>query len=83
MHCLVGFYGDFPEHVDSTCLHLEDLASEWLTVTRMLFSGIILLGVSAISHREEMTAVWKNKKDAIKTYLICNFWDLPIVNICI
>lgn len=62
---LWGFSGTCGQYLFT----FEDLNSEWLTVTRMLFSGIILLGVSAISHREEMTAVWKNKKDAIRLVL--------------
>ena len=62
---LWGFSGTCGQYLFT----FEDLDSEWLTVTRMLFSGIILLGVSAISHREEMTAVWKNKKDAIRLVL--------------
>ena len=62
---LWGFSGTCGQYLFT----FEDLDSEWLTVTRMLFSGIILLGVSAISHREEMAAVWKNKKDAIRLVL--------------
>ena len=70
---LFALSGGFLWGLSGTCgqylFTFEDLISEWLTVTRMLFSGIILLGVSAISHREEMTAVWKNKKDAIRLVL--------------
>lgn len=66
---LWGFSGTCGQYLFT----FEDLDSEWLTVTRMLFSGIILLGVSAISHREEMTAVWKNKKDAIRLVLFAIF----------
>ena len=62
---LWGFSGTCGQYLFT----FEKLDSGWLTVTRMLLSGMILLGVSSVSHRAEMKLVWKNKKDALRLIL--------------
>lgn len=62
---LWGFSGTCGQYLFT----FEKLDSGWLTVTRMLLSGIILLGVSAVNHRAEMKLVWKKKKDALRLVL--------------
>lgn len=62
---LWGFSGTCGQYLFT----FEKLDSGWLTVTRMLLSGIILLGVSAVNYRAEMKLVWKKKKDALRLVL--------------
>ncbi len=62
---LWGFSGTCGQYLFT----FEDLDSGWLTVTRMLFSGVILLLVSLPHHRTEMKKIWTNRKDALRLIL--------------
>lgn len=39
---------------------------EWLITVRLLISGILLLTFSKVRERSELTAVWRNKTDAVQ-----------------
>lgn len=62
---LWGFSGTCGQYLFT----FETLDSGWLTVTRMLLSGLILLAVSLPHHRQEMKKLWTNRKDALRLIL--------------
>jgi len=39
---------------------------EWLITMRMLISGLLLLGYTAIAEKENITNIWKDKKDVVQ-----------------
>ncbi len=58
---LWGFGGTVGQYM---FLHFE-ISSDWVSMTRMILSGIILLGIGLFSKSKEYIQVWKVKKDAI------------------
>lgn len=47
----------------------EGVNSSWLTTVRMISAGIILLTYSFIKDRKNITAIWRNGKDALRLVL--------------
>ncbi|MFJ7726226.1 DMT family transporter [Neobacillus sp. NPDC097160] len=46
--------------------HQQGFSTNWLVVTRLIFSGIGLLLFSQIGGKQNIWSVWKNKQDVVK-----------------
>ena len=49
------------------------LNAQWLVTARLIFGGIIMLGVAFFQKRETVFSVWKNKKTAFSVILFAAF----------
>ncbi|WP_375088919.1 DMT family transporter [Peribacillus sp. RS7] len=47
----------------------QGFSPEWLTVVRLLLSGLILLGVAYNKDRQKVFGIWKTKNDALQIIL--------------
>ena len=59
---LWGFSGTCGQYLFS----FEEIDPAWLTVTRMLWAGVILLALSFARHRDAMTGILKDPKDRLR-----------------
>ncbi|MBS6518306.1 MAG: EamA family transporter [Clostridium sp.] len=59
---LWGFSGTCGQYLFS----FEEVDPGWLTVTRMLWAGVILLAFSFASHRDSMKGILKDRKDRLR-----------------
>lgn len=59
---LWGFSGTCGQYLFS----FEDVDPAWLTVTRMLWAGILLLAFSFSRHRDAMKGILKNRRDRLR-----------------
>lgn len=57
-----GVSGTVGQYVFSNC----GVSSQWLTMARMLGSGVLLLIVALLKTPQNMTNIWKNKGDAVR-----------------
>ncbi len=55
-----GFSGTVSQYLLST----KDLNSGWITVCRLIISGLILLIIAALNHNEDLFTIWRDRKDA-------------------
>lgn len=53
------------------------ISSPWLTMTRLLFTGVILLTLSFV-HSDKIFTIWKNRKDAVSLLIFSLFGALTV-----
>lgn len=58
--------------------HQQGFSAEWLVVTRLLSSGILLLLFSKMAKGENIWCIWKNKRDSIGILLFGIFGMLGV-----
>ncbi|SMB85785.1 Threonine/homoserine efflux transporter RhtA [Desulfonispora thiosulfatigenes DSM 11270] len=52
--------------------------AEWLTVVRLLFSGLILLGLAYTRENNNIWGIWKSKEDSIGIIIFAIFGTLSV-----
>ena len=60
-----GISGTVGQHIFSNC----GVSSQWLTMVRMLGSGVILLIVGLFKNPRGMADIWKDRRDAVRLVL--------------
>lgn len=53
-------------------------STEWLVVTRMLFSGIIMLLVDKLSHSDGIMVIWRSREDVRELLIFSTFGMLMV-----
>lgn len=62
---LGGILWGFSGTVGQFLFTKEGMDKEWLTLVRMFFAGLLLICISFKTNRQELTLIWKEKKDVI------------------
>ena len=63
---LGGIFWGFSGSCGQYLFTYHSVDSRWLVSVRMIVSGAILLGASAVKHKKEIFAVWKGKSNFIR-----------------
>lgn len=53
-------------------------STEWLVVTRMVFSGIIMLLIDRLSHSDGIMVIWRSREDVRELLLFATFGMLMV-----
>ena len=63
---LGGIFQGFSGSCGQYLFTYHSVDSRWLVSVRMIISGAILLGASALKHKKEIFAIWKGKSNFIR-----------------
>lgn len=61
-----GIFWGFSGSCGQYLFTYHSVNSQWLVAVRMLMSGIILLGISAIRHKKRIFDIWRGTKNSVR-----------------